>query len=54
VAIVGESASAAGLVWRPVGRTLDVHLLARPLNRTPATQRFIDAASEIAKDLGWL
>ena len=54
VAIVGESASAPGLVWRPVGRTLDVRLLARPLNRAPATQRFIDAASEIAKDLGWI
>jgi hypothetical protein len=54
VAIVGESASAPGLVWRPVGATLDVHLLARPLNRTPATARFIDAAREIALDLGWL
>ncbi|WP_245602629.1 LysR family substrate-binding domain-containing protein [Solirubrobacter soli] len=54
VAIVGESASAPGLIWRPIGTTLDVHLLARPLNRTPATQRFIDAAGEIARDLGWL
>jgi DNA-binding transcriptional LysR family regulator len=54
VAIVGESASAPGLVWRPTGVTLDVHLLARPLNRTPATTRFLDEALAVARDLGWL
>jgi DNA-binding transcriptional LysR family regulator len=54
VAIVGESASAPGLVWRPVDATLDVHLLARPLNRTPATARFVAEAERIARDLGWI
>jgi DNA-binding transcriptional LysR family regulator len=54
VAIVGESASAPGLVWRPVGATLDVNLLARPLNRTPATARFLAEAEHIARELGWI
>ena len=54
VAIVGESASAPGLVWRPVGAALDVHLLARPLNRTPATVRFLEQAQQIARGLGWI
>ncbi|MDA0159620.1 LysR family substrate-binding domain-containing protein [Solirubrobacter ginsenosidimutans] len=54
VAIVGESASAPGLVWRPIGATLDVHLLVRPLNRSPATTRFLEATQTIATDLGWL
>jgi LysR substrate binding domain-containing protein len=54
VAIVGESASAPGLVWRPIGASLDIHLLARPLNRTPATARFLDEALAVARDLGWL
>ena len=54
MAIVGESASAPGLVWRPIGASLDVHLLARPLNRSPATTRFLDEALAIARELGWL
>jgi DNA-binding transcriptional LysR family regulator len=54
VAIVGESASAPGLVWRPIGASLDIHLLARSLNRTPATARFLEQAERIAHDLGWI
>jgi hypothetical protein len=54
VAIVGESASAPGLVWRPIGATLDIHLLARPLNRSPATTRLLAEAEEIARALGWI
>ena len=59
VAIVGESARpapGAQLVWRPLAppATLDIHLLVRALNRTPATTRFLEAAQRIAADLGWL
>jgi DNA-binding transcriptional LysR family regulator len=59
IAIVGESARpapGAQLVWRPLAPpvTLDIHLLARALNRSPATTRFLEAAQRIAADLGWL
>jgi DNA-binding transcriptional LysR family regulator len=59
VAIVGVSARpapGATLVWRPLAppATLDIHLLVRALNRTPATNRFLEAATTIANELGWL
>jgi hypothetical protein len=58
VAIVGESSRAAlppGLTWVPLhGRAaLEVRLLARSLNRTPAVNRFLATAQAIADDLGW-
>jgi DNA-binding transcriptional LysR family regulator len=58
VAIVGESTRAAvpsGLAWVPLRgpAALEVRLLARALNRTPAVNRFLSAAQDIADDLGW-
>jgi DNA-binding transcriptional LysR family regulator len=58
VAIVGESTRTAvppGLIWVPLRgpAVLEVRLLARGLNRTPAVNRFLAAAQAIADDLGW-
>jgi hypothetical protein len=59
VAIVGES-SAAGLSgdlrWLPVepAATLDVALLARRDNRSPAVDRLLEAAGNVADALCWV
>lgn len=58
VAIVGESTRATvppGLAWVPLREpaALEVRLLARALNRTPAADAFIAAAQAVAEDLGW-
>ena len=58
VTIVGESARpapGAALVWRPLDPpvALDVQLLVRALNRSPATNRFLAAAQQVGRDLGW-
>lgn len=59
VAIVGES-SAAGLSgelrWLPVepAATLDIGLLARRDNPSPAVDRLLEAAGHVADALGWV
>jgi DNA-binding transcriptional LysR family regulator len=59
VTIVGASARpepGTALVWRPIDppAELDVHLLVRALDRSPATSRFLATATAVAVDLGWL
>lgn len=58
VAIVGESTRVsvpARLTWVPLRRpaALEVRLLARALNRTPAVNRFLEVAQAIADELDW-
>ena len=58
VAIVGESTVvglSAGLVWLPLSppATIEVRLLARRLDRSPAIERLLDAARDIADEFGW-
>jgi DNA-binding transcriptional LysR family regulator len=58
VAIVGESARASlppRLTWVPLSEpaSLEVRLVARALNRTPAVNRFLALAEQVAADLGW-
>jgi DNA-binding transcriptional LysR family regulator len=58
VAIVGESTQVglpAELAWRPLSppAALPVRLLARKLDRTPAVDRVLAAAEEVADGLGW-
>jgi DNA-binding transcriptional LysR family regulator len=58
VTIVGESARPGPgdpLVWRPLDPPtgLDVQLIVRAVNRSPATNRFLAAAQALARDLGW-
>jgi len=56
VAVVSDSARAglpAGLAWIELSppATLEVRLLARSLNRTPAVDRFLDVAEIVADEL---
>ncbi len=59
VAITGESSAALGLpdelCWIPLSPpvTLEVGLLARRHNRSPAADRLFEAAGQISEDLGW-
>ena len=58
VAIVGESTVvglSAGLVWLPLSppATIEVRLLARRLDRSPAVERLLEAAPDIADEFGW-
>ena len=58
VAIVGESTRVSvppRLTWVPLRgpATLEVRLLARALNRTPAVDRFLAASQQVADGLGW-
>jgi hypothetical protein len=58
VAIVGESTRATvppDLTWVPLRApaALEIRLLARTLNRTPAVDAFLRAAEAVADDLGW-
>jgi DNA-binding transcriptional LysR family regulator len=58
VAIVGESTHATvppSLTWVPLrgSAALEIRLLARTLNRTPAVDAFLAAAQAVADDLGW-
>ena len=57
--IVGASARpepGSALVWRPIDppAELDVHLLVRAVDRSPATNRFLSTALAVAETLGWL
>jgi DNA-binding transcriptional LysR family regulator len=58
VAIVGESTRVGlpgELVWLPLSppAALPVALLARRADRAPAAARLLDAAEEVADELGW-
>jgi hypothetical protein len=58
VAIVGESTRVSvppRLTWVPLRQpaALEIRLVARTLNRTPAVNRFLEAAQTIADELGW-
>jgi DNA-binding transcriptional LysR family regulator len=59
VAIIGESSRTglpAELCWLPLSppAALEVALLARRHNRSPAVDRMLGAATEISRGLGWL
>jgi DNA-binding transcriptional LysR family regulator len=59
VALVGASSNVglpAELCWLPLSPpvTLDVSLLARRHNRSPAVSRFLEAAAEVSDELGWM
>ena len=59
VTIVGASARpepGSALVWRPIDppAELDVHLLVRAVDRSPAANRFLSTALAVAETLGWL
>jgi DNA-binding transcriptional LysR family regulator len=58
VAIVGESTRVSlppQLTWVPLAGdlSLEIRLLARSLNRSPASERFLAAAETVADELGW-
>ena len=59
VAIVGESSRAVlppELTWLPLSppATLEVAIVARAQHRSPAVERLLAAAAEVAAQLGWL
>jgi DNA-binding transcriptional LysR family regulator len=59
VAIVGESTTSGlpgELSWRPLTppASLEVSLLARSHNRSPAVERMLDVAAAISDELGWI
>ena len=59
VAIVGESTLtglASELSWLPLSPpvTLDVALVVRAHNRSPAVDRLVELAAEVAAELGWI
>ena len=59
VAIVGESTVvglSAELVWLPLSppATVEVRLLARQLDRSPAIDRLLDTGRDVTDEFGWL
>jgi hypothetical protein len=59
VALVGASSNLGlptELCWVPLSPpvTLDVSLLARRHNRSPAVSRFLEVAAEVSGELDWL